>query len=73
MVRIALNLSLQFAPHEEHMTERIKPYWVGNIARIDFSQKGFQLGPDSVAPAYGQIPPQPPSAKVIPFTSSKKK
>ena len=55
------------------MTERIKPYWVGNIARIDFSQKGFQLGPDSVAPAYAPIKLQPASAKVIRFAPWEKK
>ena len=54
------------------MTERVRPYWVGNVARIDFSQKGFHLRPDTVAPVYGVTRSQPPTAQVIRFTKSKK-
>ena len=54
------------------MTERVRPYWVGNVARIDFSPKGFHLRPDIVAPVYGPIISPPRLAKVIRFTKSKK-
>ena len=54
------------------MTERVRPYWVGNVTHIDFSLKPFHMVPDPVAPAYSLNRSQPPTAKVIRFTKSKK-
>ena len=49
------------------MTERVRPYWVNNVARIDFSPKGFSTGPCPLT-QYGSGPLPLPSAQVIRFT-----
>ena len=55
------------------MTERVVPYWVGNVARVHFPPRAFRMMPDPALPAYGQNTPQPPSAKVIQLTQPTKK
>ena len=55
------------------MTERVVPYWVGNVARVHFPPRAFHMKPDPVVPAYGQSTAQPRSAKVIQLTQSTKK
>lgn len=38
------------------MTEKIVPYWVGNVAHIRFSSKALHTGPDPMAPVYAAYP-----------------
>ena len=65
--------ALQWVEHGGCMTERVVPYWVGNVARVHFPPKAFHMTPDPMVPAYGQSAAQPHSAKVIQLTQPTKK
>ena len=55
------------------MTERVVPYWVGNVARVHFPPRAFHMTPDPLLPSYGQSTAQPHSAKVIQLAQPTKK
>ena len=55
------------------MTERVVPYWVGNVARINFPSKAFYTSPDPILYGHGQSAAPPLSAKIIKFDPQPKK
>jgi hypothetical protein len=65
--------ALQSVEHGGIVTEKLVPYWVGNVAHVHFPAKGFRMTPDPIATAYVQIVVRPASAKVIALTRRTKR
>ena len=55
------------------MSQRITPYWIGNVAHIPMPQKALYTGPDDTATRYGSAPVQEPLAEVLPLIAPTKK
>lgn len=55
------------------MSEKIAPYWIGNVAHMPMPQKPLYTGPDATATQYGAAPVQEPLAKVLPLIAPAKK
>ena len=55
------------------MSERIAPYWTGNVVQLRLAPKPSSTGPDNTANQFDQAPDQKPVAKVLQLTTSKKK
>ena len=55
------------------MSERIAPYWIGNVVQMRRSPKTPSTGPDNAANKYDQAPDQKPVAKVLQLSALRKK
>ena len=49
------------------MTQKITPYWIGNVAHVPMPEKPLFTGPDDTASQYGSTPVQKPLAEVLPM------
>ena len=55
------------------MSQKIMPYWIGNVTHMPILQKPLSTGPDHTANQYGSTPDQKPAAEVLPLTAAQKK
>lgn len=55
------------------MTEKITPYWIGNVAHVPMPQIPLFTGPDATETQYGSEPVQKPLAEVLPLIAPAKK
>lgn len=54
------------------MSQKITPYWIGNVAHMPMPQRPLYTGPEDAPPYYGSTPMQEPSAKVLPLIPASK-
>ncbi len=55
------------------MSQRIAPYWVGNVTTLRIPHNYFRTGPPSAEGEYGALPSEKPLAKVLPLIPTPKK
>ena len=55
------------------MSQKIPPYWIGNVTHILRPRKPLSTGPNDTANQYGSMPVQKPLAKVLPLIAPTKK
>jgi hypothetical protein len=55
------------------MSQRIMPYWVGNVAHLSPPPRYLRTGPNDTANQWGSPREQKPLAKVLPLIAAKKK
>lgn len=55
------------------MTQKITPYWIGNVAHMHMPQKPLYTGPDDTAAQYDSAPVQKPLAEVLPLIAPVKR
>ena len=55
------------------MSQKIPPYWIGNVTHILRPRKLLSTGPNDTANQYGSKPDPKPLAEVLPLTAAQKK
>lgn len=55
------------------MSQKMPPYWIGNVTHIRLPRKHPGTGPDETANQYGSTPDPKPVAEVLPLTAAQKK
>jgi hypothetical protein len=55
------------------VSQKVPPYWIGNVTHIRLSRKHPCTGPNDTANQHGSKPVQKPFAKVLPLIVAKKK